>query len=123
MTDSASPFLNLPRLESHSYIIEWLFDFGPGISYGMGLCPVSCQEIAAWANGIELSAWEMKTLRALSREYVSWSNKATKKDCEIPYIETANECSEQKANLISNEMLNYFKRLSENNKTGLGKIK
>lgn len=104
-------------------MIEWLFEFGPGVSSGMGLCPVSFQEIMAWADGIELSAWEIKTLKSLSHEYVSWSNKATKKDCEIPYIETTNECSEQKANLIGNEMLNYFKRLSDNQKIGLGKIK
>ena len=89
----------------------------------MGLCPVSCQEIMAWANGIDLTAWEIKTLRSLSHEYVSWSNKATKKDCPIPYVEITTECSEKKANLIGNELLGYFKRLADTQKNGLGAIK
>ena len=104
------PLLTLPPLESHSYIIEWLFDVGPGMSFGMGLCPLTYQEINAWALGIDINPWERKILKNLSSEYVSWSNQATKEDCPIPYAETEAP-TEEKAAAITNGLADGFRSI------------
>jgi hypothetical protein len=108
--DENHPLLNLPPLESHSYIIEWLFDVGPGMSFGLGLCPLTYQEINAWAVGISINPWERTMLKNLSSEYVSWSNKATKKDCPIPYAETEAP-TEAKEKAISNSLADSFRSM------------
>lgn len=112
------PLLTLPPIESHRYIIEWLFDVGPGMSYGMGLCPLTYQEINAWADGIEISAWERETLKILSSEYLSWSNKSTKKDCPAPYQEDRGMPDKRKSDAISSSLSDMFMSMANSQKKG-----
>jgi len=55
------------------YLANYLIDVGPAASGGMGATPITHLEIRAWQEntGICLTPWEARTLRHLSREYVS----------------------------------------------------
>lgn len=60
------------------HLVSWLFEIGPIAAGGMGPTTISNQEIAAWAalTAIELTPLEARTLRALSRAYLSEMNAA-----------------------------------------------
>ena len=116
--DENHPLLTLPPVESHRYIIEWLFDVGPGMSFGMGLCPLTYQEINAWADGIEISAWERETLKTLSSEYLSWSNKSTKDGCPAPYIEDTGMPDKEKSDAIASSMADMFRGMINPKRNG-----
>ena len=70
------------------HIVGYLFDMGPVSAGGMSGAPLSYLEIQAWqhCSGIELDAWEARTLRRLSAEYLSESTRATKRDCPPPWV-------------------------------------
>jgi hypothetical protein len=61
------------------------------MSGGMGNAPLSHSEIAAWQGntGIELSAWEARTLRTLSAEYLNSAQDAEDAKCKAPWGESA----------------------------------
>lgn len=54
------------------HLVDYLWEIGPTMSMGMGAAPLTQSEIAAWqANtGIDLSAWEARTIRRLSSEFL-----------------------------------------------------
>lgn len=58
---------------------------------GMSGAPLGHAEIAAWQSntGVELTAWEARTLRRLSCEYLSTSQDASEPDFPAPYVEQA----------------------------------
>jgi len=111
----------MPTLESHSYIIEWLFDIGPMMYSSMGSSPISYQEIESWRDGIELSHWEKSTLKGLSAEYMNWLQKGAKKDCPVPY--SALVMTPEKQTKISNSLSDFFTRLASKPSQGLGAVK
>ena len=53
----------------------------------MGEGPVSWAEITEWQRntGIELDAWEARTIRRLSQVFVSQRHDAEKADCPAPF--------------------------------------
>lgn len=69
------------------YLVGYLFDAGPYMSGAMGNVPLSHGEIRHWQDniGIELSAWEVRTLRRLSGDYLGSSQAAESPDCKPPY--------------------------------------
>lgn len=77
----------LPPLHSADYMIQHLWDVGPGVSFGMGLLPLSFQEIAAWQHGCgyRLRPWEVQSLRAMSVAYVAQMQKSTEPNCPAPW--------------------------------------
>jgi hypothetical protein len=81
------PELDLPSIEAGEHLVEYLFEAGPTsagevLTYG---------EIAAWTRltGTVLTSWEAKTLRGMSREYLSELHAATAKDRPPPSREAA----------------------------------
>lgn len=82
--------LKMPDIENEhaaGYLIGLLQEAGLMSSVGMGPFPISWVEIDAWlrVTGLELSTWEVTTLKRLSEEYVSELLSATKADREAPY--------------------------------------
>ena len=69
------------------HIVGYLFEIGPTASNGMGGTPLSFLEIQAWQDcmGVELDAWECRSLRRLSAEYLNEAQRATKPDCKAPW--------------------------------------
>ncbi len=65
---------DMPECEA-VYIIGYLSEVGPMQGDG----PITHGEIEAWQRntGIDLDAWEARTLRTISAEYASWHYRAT----------------------------------------------
>ncbi|MES1987462.1 MAG: hypothetical protein V4440_05425, partial [Pseudomonadota bacterium] len=78
----------MPPTFGCEYLIEYVLKAGPGQNYGMGMVPLSFQEIASWTelNGLELSAFESNAIRDLSRSYVGQYNISSKPDCFAPWV-------------------------------------
>ena len=79
----------LPDAGPASHLVRYLFESGPTMAGGMSGAPLSHGEIAAWQlnTGIELTAWEARTIRRLSCEYLAVSQDAAEFDCPAPYVE------------------------------------
>lgn len=79
--------IDLPPLAVGTHLVAWLWEVGPTVAAGMGEGPITFAELHAWQAliGIELSAWEARTLRAMSRAYASESHRAKKPDCLQPW--------------------------------------
>ena len=75
----------MPETIGHEYLIGWLLEIGIAMYSGMGVAPITYSEIYAWADGIELTPWEAKTIREMSVEYVSYSQKASESNCPPPF--------------------------------------
>jgi hypothetical protein len=71
------------------YLVEYLFEIGPTMAAGMGNGPLTHGEIASWQNntGIDLNAWETRTLKRLSLDYLGESQRATARDAMPPWDE------------------------------------
>lgn len=69
------------------FMVAWLFELGPTVAAGMGAGPITHGDIADFQRntGIELDAWQARTLRRLSLDYLAESHKATKPDCPPPW--------------------------------------
>lgn len=80
--------LEMPPCDE-SRLLGYLFEVGPTIPAGMGEGPVTHSEIDAWQNntGIQLNAWESRTLRRLSQDYAGQSHKSTARDCPAPWLD------------------------------------
>jgi len=70
-------------------LIEYTWEIGPVGYGGMGLLPLSWQEIAAWqdAQGIDLDPFELDAVRELSSTYVDQVERSKKRDCPAPWID------------------------------------
>lgn len=72
-------------------MVDYLFDVGPVMGGGMSAAAITWEEINEWqdATGIELSAWEARTLRRLSVAFVAATQAAEEPDCKPPYADPA----------------------------------
>lgn len=63
----------IPDLGPAYYLFDLLFEVGPVESNGMGLAPLSWQEITAFASATnEISEpWELRALRSMSEAYLA----------------------------------------------------
>lgn len=77
----------MPDLEWGRRLIDYLLEVGPVMATGMGSAPITFTELSNWQAqlGLQLSPWEVRTLRRLSLEYNSESQLATKPDREPPF--------------------------------------
>lgn len=69
------------------HLVDYLWQIGPTLPAGMGDGPITQGEMKAWQDntGIELTAWEAKTLRRLSIEHLNESHRATDRNCPPPF--------------------------------------
>ena len=67
-----SPLLELPNVGEAAYLINYWHDAGTVEQGGMGITPLSWQEIRAWRqeNNMVLDSFEIGIIRRLSQEYV-----------------------------------------------------
>ena len=82
------------------HMVHWLFEFGPVSSGPMGETPVSFADIDVWAacEAMDLTAWQARTLRKMSRDYIQECHRAKDRKCFPPWedagiIKTASNMS------------------------------
>ena len=97
-----------PSLIGGEYLLEYLFDLGISHSDGYGQNPIKYTEIKAYCDlvSIDLSPFEVKTIRELSVAYCNQASISTKKDAFAPY--TKKELSKDE---VSNKLKNAFTTL------------
>lgn len=76
----------MPIIKSNQHLIGYLQDMGYYLSTGMGMSPLPFTEIKAYIDlmKLDLSIWEVSTLREMSVAYVSQHNN-NYDDTESPY--------------------------------------
>ncbi|EJL21892.1 hypothetical protein [Novosphingobium sp. AP12] len=79
------------------YLSDWLFEIGPSAPAGMGDAAIDFRHMAAWTRimGVDLTPWEARTLRRLSRAYVNQREDARKPACIEPRLK-ADQVAAQK---------------------------
>lgn len=78
----------MPEITSE-HVLTYLLEIGPAASGAAGPAPITHGEIRAWQEntGIALSAWEARTLRQLSREYVGELIAGADRERAAPYTQ------------------------------------
>jgi hypothetical protein len=79
----------MPPLRAGEYLISLLFEAGPVKPAGMGgFIPIDQPDIAALQLNqcVELTPWECRALRQLSRIYGNQSQISTEPTCSAPYV-------------------------------------
>jgi hypothetical protein len=101
--------LPLPELVAGDHLVGYLFQVGPAMATGQGGVPLSFGELQAWQQqtGRELLAWEVETLRRLSKDYVTETHKAASPAAKAPW--TPNE--EVRRKTVNDGLRALFKRL------------
>ncbi len=71
------------------YLVGWLFEIGPTMAAGMGDGPLTHGEIESWQrnSGISLNAWEARTMKRMSLEYLVESRKASERGRPSPWVD------------------------------------
>jgi hypothetical protein len=71
------------------HVMSYLFEIGPTMHGEMGEYPLTHSELRAWMDntGIELNAWESRTLRRLSMDYLAEQQAATSATAEPPWTD------------------------------------
>lgn len=77
----------MPSPGPADHVLGYLYEIGPVAHGGMGPAPIGHAEIEAWQGntGIELTAWEARTLRRLSLDYIAASRQAEEPGCQPPW--------------------------------------
>jgi hypothetical protein len=80
--------LQMPELDGADYLVSYLTEIGPAVSNGFGPSVVSWSDIDCWMTrtGLDLSPWEVLTLRDLSKVYVSELSQASDPNRPAPYV-------------------------------------
>lgn len=77
----------LPNVEPFDYMVGLFSDIGMAINTGNGLTPVTWQEIESFTKGtgVQLTAWEARTIRDMSAKYANGVVRYTNVNVEAPY--------------------------------------
>lgn len=84
----APTVVEMPEIDpAFGYLLELFFLSGQCMSTGMGLVPLSWQEIDAFirVNQLDLTLWEIETIKAMSDAYCAEHAKATEPNRSAPY--------------------------------------
>jgi len=120
--DEDSSFLKLPEVENAGYLVALLNEAGLASSNGMGVVPLSWQEIDSWlkCTNLELSVWEKLTIKLLSETYVGEFSQASAKDRPPPYVPQAEEPKQLDRDAVADKLRNAFRSMKRN-PSGKGK--
>lgn len=102
-------FIDYPELpEGFEYLIEYLDQLGWGREGFNGLVALNYQEIQAWLalSFLELTPWEVQTMRALSSAYCAQLRKSFAPDAPAPYV------SEEAEAFNERQVVDVLKRLA-----------
>lgn len=110
--DEESNFLKLPPMEGADHLVGYLMESGIAMSNGMGLTPLTWQELESWlrVTGLPLSTWEKLMLREMSEAYVNEFSQASAKDRPAPYVYTVDEIDRE---AVSDKLKSLFRSLKK----------
>jgi hypothetical protein len=85
--DENSSFLKLPNIDGAEYLVGLLYEAGLAGSNGMGIVSLTWTEINNWmaATDLNLSTWEILTIKTLSDAYVGEYSQASSKTRLAPF--------------------------------------
>lgn len=88
------------------YLVGCFHSLGLYLNTGMGMAPLSWQEIDAYSrvSFVNLSGWEAVQLINMSRQYCSWYNKGKKVDCVSPWNDNSEAAIQANRERISKSM-------------------
>lgn len=108
----------LPPVPAGGYLIDILFEIGPVKPTGMGgTVPMGEPDLHAWQcnQGVELTAWEARTLRVMAREYSAMLTEASEPTCPPPYV-AADFINSDKRKKIAEAMSKWADGLNQQKK-------
>jgi hypothetical protein len=93
----------MPPVHAGGYLVEILFEVGPGVPGMAGLSPIGEQDLMAYQfnSQIRLEPWESRLLRQMSRDYCAMCAEARKKECPPPYNGAVRTDEDQRAKVDS----------------------
>lgn len=102
----------MPDITGWEPLVSYLWEMGPVVAAGQGLGPISHGEIWCWQQntGIELDAWEVRTLRHLSDCYLSQSIRSENPDEPPPW--TPDAMPEHDKEAVSQKVSTTFRALA-----------
>lgn len=92
----------------------YLLELGPMRDGGMGNIAVTWQELKAWSDVTKasLDAWQAKTLKRLSDEYVYQFNVSIDPNCPAPYQNfTASEIPQETHETVDQKLRSIFAKM------------
>jgi hypothetical protein len=94
------------------YLTDWLFEIGPSAPAGMSDAPIDFRHMAAWTGlmGVDLTPWEARTLRRLSRAYVNQRDDARKLACIEPRMKVDQELAQRR---VDDQFANMVRALKK----------
>lgn len=105
----------MPEIEAGGHLLEVLFEIGPTKPAGMGgQIGIDEADLLAWQfnQGVELSSWESKTVRLLSREYAAMLFEASSPTCPAPYLPNG-QLSDARREKIADAMSSWADKLNK----------
>lgn len=107
------PSLQFPEVGEGAYLIGMLHEAGLMSSSGMGIVPLSWQEIEAWMRVTESTPelWERMVIRELSEVYVSELNQATEKNRPSPWMPPVEEVETARSD-VANRLLSFARQFN-----------
>jgi hypothetical protein len=92
------------------YLTDWFREIGPTIASPMGEVAIGWSDMVAWQEltGIELDAWEARTIRRMSRAFIDQRHEAKKPDCVEPRLKADEEKVEAESR---NRVADQFKAM------------
>lgn len=94
------------------YLTDWLLEIGPSVSAGDSTVALAFSEMAEWSRlmGVDLSPWEARTLRRLSRAFVNQQAEARKPSCIEPMVKVDQDLSRNRVEAQFAAMVSAFRR-------------
>ena len=105
----------LPPVDGAAYLVAYLWDIGPTMVAGMGLGPLTHEEIRAWQSntGVWLQPWETRILRQLSMDYIVEMRDAEKAGHPAPWNPTPSAAD---LSSVADRMLHSIRAMARSKK-------
>lgn len=100
-----------PINEEYKFMIDWWKELGMFSDLGNGPCPLTFQEVKAWAEltGSKLTSWRSRLLVKMSQQYCALLRTSDGKDMSPPHkIEVTEEEMQTVRNEVANKISSMF---------------
>ena len=87
----------MPPLNEGGYLVNYLFELGPAVATMGGQGPITDLDLQAWQRnqGIDLTPWECRTIRTLSKDYCDQAADSTHPHCIAPWLSQSQISAQQ----------------------------